>query len=289
MMVGAFFVWIVYIAVDLEVPAFLAKWYREPGNSVRAMTWVGSLFIVLITFTSSEKSILGSLRTDAITVAATVIVIEELGRYRAELEEKERLIRQMGSFSHDFALEAVRLIKEKGWHKDRSLCGRRFDKGKLEGIELMKADLSGSCLINADLRASNLAHTNLQGANLWEADLQGANLHQSKLQGAYMVGVNLQKAFLYRADLRGADLGEANLQGAYLEGANLQNAILWLANLRDATLDGATLRGVAYSQETRWPEDFDPQAAGAVIYKFVRFKGWLPSRDTIEQHESFDD
>lgn len=289
--VGAFLIWIGHIAVDLEVPEFLAKWYQEPGNSVRAMTWVGSLFVVLLTLTSPEKSFLGGLRNDAISIAIAVIVIEELGRYRATLEEKERLIRQMGSFSHDFALEAVRLIKERGWHKDRTLCGRSFANGKLQGIELMEADLSGSDLRDVDLRASNLAYANLQGANLWEANLQGASLHQSNLQRAYLVEANLQKAFLKSANLQGANLWQANLQEAYLWGANLQNAILWIADLRDAKLDGAILRGAVYSQDTLWPNGFEPKGAGATLVQWDAEKRyWFPVEDeSSEDRESFND
>ena len=61
-----------------------------------------------------------------------------------------------------------------------------------------------------------------------------------KLQGSDLSGLELSKAKLHEADLRKADL-----QGANLSEANLS--------------------GTKYDADTKWPEDFDPVAAGAVL------------------------
>ena len=86
-------------------------------------------------------------------------------------------------------------------------------------------------------RAGKLSRADLRGANLY-----GANLGRANLDGAY-----LRRADLRGADLYGANLGRANLDGAYLDGADLGRA---------------DLRGADADQYTRWPEGFNPAAAG---------------------------
>jgi uncharacterized protein YjbI with pentapeptide repeats len=101
-----------------------------------------------------------------------------------------------------------------------------------------------------------------------------AYIRGAELRGAYMTGMDLFGADLVGADLRGADLGWANLSNADLQGADLTGANLTGADLSDAKLNGADLRGAnlmdsdlegaIYDGLTCWPEDFDPQVAGAV-------------------------
>ncbi len=86
------------------------------------------------------------------------------------------------------------------------------------------------------------------------ADLNGANLNGANLSGAKLNGANLHDADLSAADLSGANLRGANLSDANLSGANLSGAKLRWANLHGAT----------YNADTKWPEGFDPVAAGAV-------------------------
>ena len=62
------------------------------------------------------------------------------------------------------------------------------------------------------------------------------------------------------ADLSGADLNRADLREADLRGANLRRADLSWADLREANL-----RWARYNTSTKWPDGFDPEAAGALI------------------------
>ena len=48
-----------------------------------------------------------------------------------------------------------------------------------------------------------------------------------------------------------------------LRGANLSGA-----DLRGANMTGADLRRAEYNSETKWPEGFDPVAAGAVLIDY---------------------
>ena len=63
----------------------------------------------------------------------------------------------------------------------------------------------------------------------------------------------------------GANLHLANLAGANLAGANLISADLRGAYLRGANLERANLNGTVADRNTRWPEGFDPVAAGVIF------------------------
>lgn len=58
---------------------------------------------------------------------------------------------------------------------------------------------------------------------------------------------------------------EADVRDVNLSGTNLQEAELQEANLRLSILTGADLRWAKYSDETAWPDSFDPEEAGGVL------------------------
>lgn len=99
----------------------------------------------------------------------------------------------------------------------------------LHGIELRGAHLSGVDLFNANLAGADLRSTDLSGANLSSANLSGADLSH--------------------AHMTNADLSQADLTGA---------------NLTDTNLIAANLTGASYNGLTQWPQDFDPELAGAI-------------------------
>jgi uncharacterized protein YjbI with pentapeptide repeats len=114
----------------------------------------------------------------------------------------------------------------------------------LPALDLSKADLREANLSRARLREANLTETILYWANLTETNLNEANLTEAKLRKA-----NLTEATLYRANLTEANLIEADLRGALLAGADLRRA---------------DLTGARYNDATKWPEDFNPEEAGAI-------------------------
>ena len=72
---------------------------------------------------------------------------------------------------------------------------------------------------------------------------------------------------LEQADLVGIDLRGANLTGADLQGADLQGADLPVPGGQDsprADLRETNLRFARYNGDTKFPGDFDPEAAGMV-------------------------
>ena len=110
------------------------------------------------------------------------------------------------------------------------------------------------------LQGFNLSGRDMHGRSLNGADLRDANLHGANLSFARLSAADLTGAKLTAANLRGAHLNEADLSEADLSGADLS-----FAGLIGADLDGAHLRSAKYDSATRWPEDFNPESAGAIL------------------------
>lgn len=202
---------------------------------------------------------------ELVGIAIGVMAIDQLYQIRLEQQEKRAIIRQLGSLSNEFALESVRLSRERGWLRDGSLENVHLFDANLQGAPLARAYLRRADLHNAKLQGADLHDANLQEADLYDANLQGANLFLANLKGATLVDANLQGVDLRWADLEGTRLRGANLQGAKLRRAKLQGADLSLVDLKGADLNLVDLERATYTYETSWPDAFDPKTYGAIL------------------------
>jgi len=177
--------------------------------------------------------------------------------------------------------------------KDAQLRDTNLSGANLEEANLSKANLSKANFSQARLDGANLSNAYLLQANLSEVNLSGLNLSLAKLDGVIMSGANLQganldRAFAIRANLRQANLSQANLSQADFKNADLSEANLTEANMQATFLEGANLGGTdlrqakcqeanlrlsIYDEQTRWDNDFDPVAAGAVRKKKKKWLG----------------
>jgi hypothetical protein len=236
------------------------------------------------------------IKSELVGLGITVLILGNADQYIRTQMEKRRLILQMGSPNNEIAIEAVRQLRSRGWLTDGTTRGAYLKNAKLSGADLEGADLSRVKFRGADLSGANLMGADLSGASLLFANLSEADLRLAKLGWAYLMKANLcganlvyadlSEAYLMDADLRrayfmGANLSGADLEGAYLSGANLRGADLSGANLIGldlsvALLQGAYLSGSQYNDQTiiygsieyeptKWPDGFDPAAAGAII------------------------
>ena len=78
----------------------------------------------------------------------------------------------------------------------------------------------------------------------------------------------------WRANLRASDLSGMAWNQLDARYADLREVVFDRVRLSDcdfrgAQLDGASLRGTQIDACTRWPEGFDPEAAGAVMQDYV--------------------
>ncbi len=235
-------------SLDQPVP-FDYKQYRNfyelLGGFVAVVVLVG---IGVLLFASDAPDYWQNIYITGIGAVLTVGILDRQAEHRAVRQRKEELILQMGSPDNGFAVEAVRLLRQKGWLTDGSLKGAFFWGANLYGATLVGANLHGANLHGANLVGAKLHSANLQGTRLPASNLQGANLQNAKLIGSNFSDSNLQGAYLMGANLHGAYLADANLQGAYLMGANLQ----------DATLQGAKFNKSTWLPDnTYWTPDTD--------------------------------
>jgi uncharacterized protein YjbI with pentapeptide repeats len=156
-----------------------------------------------------------------------------------ERNEKRNLFVQLRSKDQRTSLNALELVRERGWDKDGML-----NEADLSEVNLPWVDLSESNLQKTKLLRANLVGSQFSKANMQEAVLDNANLTET-----YMFQANLRKASLQNAFLREAYLSEANLQGA-----NLSNANLAEANLQEANLLGAILINTVFDERTVLPD-----------------------------------
>ena len=95
------------------------------------------------------------------------------------------------------------------------------------------------------------------------ANLTGANLTEANLRGANLRGANLSRAWLY-ANLERADLSGANLSGAFLAPRMAGHGGVHSGKFAPGQ-HGANLNRTVADRNTRWPDGFDPVAAGVII------------------------
>ncbi|MGW1327829.1 pentapeptide repeat-containing protein [Streptomyces antibioticus] len=129
-----------------------------------------------------------------------------------------------------------------------------FDRTCMEAAGFYRANLTQASLVSVNLRHADLTTAILRRARCILADLRGAKLVETDLRDADFTETDLREANLRKADARGAVLQRADLRLTDLRGTDLSTA-----DLAEARLTGALA-----SVRTRWPEGFDPTAAGVV-------------------------
>ncbi|MEM6284116.1 MAG: pentapeptide repeat-containing protein, partial [Chloroflexota bacterium] len=105
------------------------------------------------------------------SVAITVLIIDSLNQRRQREEEKQRLLRQMGSKENGLALQAVEDLRALGALKDGTLRGANFEEANLEDVRLGRVDMR-----QARMDFSNLKKAHLFFANMEKADMSGVDL-----------------------------------------------------------------------------------------------------------------
>ena len=121
-------------------------------------------------------------------------------------------------------------------------------------IHMRQVNFRGADLSQADLRGVSVRMCDFRDANL-----ESANLRDTDFAWADLAGVNLGNAYMFKANLYDTDL-----TGANLEDADLTEAYMIEADLTGADLERVKLTGARYDGNTKWPEGFDPDQAGAI-------------------------
>lgn len=185
-----------------------------------------------------------NLSVEFISIAITILIIDQLNERSRAKQLKEQLISQMAGADNAIARNAVAELRIHGWLQDGSLRNLSFYQANLQEAPIFAADLEKAGFSRGDLRSARL-----NWANLRHADLRVANI-----ENGVLIGADLFRADIERANLGGAYLIEANLQEADLQGATLTSACLWGANLRGAVVTEEQLSTVIMMRDAVMPD-----------------------------------
>jgi uncharacterized protein YjbI with pentapeptide repeats len=244
---------------DAEIKA-IHRDYRHFYQLLRGAVLVALLAALgLLIFNADVPGYWQNIYVTVVGAIGTVLIIDQRAEQRAIRQRKEELIAQMGSQSHDFALEAVRLLRRYGWLEDGSLRDSFLPSAVLFGADLESANLQGAIMDDANLQGADLLFADLHGSRLRRAKLEGAKLEESDLRVADLCQANLKDVDMQNANLEKAVLGFTDLQGANLQGCCFRGASFIQANLRGADLEFSDLRGAFlhdtfFDQSTTLPD-----------------------------------
>ena len=180
------------------------------------------------------------------------------------------------------------------------LTEANFHNADLRAIDLREAVLRRAQLAGADLSDADLAGADLSGANLENADLRGADLRRANLSRAALAGADLRninwgerdferaiadeipflaeilrEAILQESEIEQSELYDAEL-GISLEDVDFRNGDFAKILAVSALIHGTTFaeselqaaiapvplfENATYDRSTRFPPDFDPEAA----------------------------
>lgn len=148
-----------------------------------------------------------NLSSELVGIMITVLLIDTFSAIRQTRQEKESLALQMASPNNMFALEAIRILKSKGWHRDGTLWHRNLHYANLAHADLVEVEFRQSILRGANLSDTDCSATHFGHCNLYAVDFENANLTGTVFFGA--------------------DLSEANLRGVlFIEHKMDENTIL---------------------------------------------------------------
>jgi uncharacterized protein YjbI with pentapeptide repeats len=256
------------------------------------------IFLVMsfLGFSAETGTNLNNLAPEFFSLSITILILDALYRYRADQQDKKRIMKQLASYINDSALDAWRIAGDLGW----------TSSGVLNNIDLSGANLSGIVLVNALLNGVNLTGANLSKSNLgaafyakgasetsvaWsESDTKAASLIKAEMKA-----VNLEGSSLFRTNLEGADLWGANLRNADMYETNLKETNLMYADFTGSMLTNVNFDGAKYNSGTVWPKDFHIPEKAVDIDKIVCLIACPDNIQALEgvklarQHGLFDD
>jgi hypothetical protein len=168
------------------------------------------------------------------------------------------------------------VAQQKDFH-DKDLTEKNFAGANLNGADFSEAVLKGCEFRKATLQKANFKGADISNAGFSDADLTGADLRE-------IVGMAyLQNTILNEANMEGVDMSRSgSVYACKFRGANLRNTKGWgligACDFSNADLRGANFRAMQggpdprfrnaiYDEDTTWPDNFDPKAAGAKLAK----------------------
>jgi uncharacterized protein YjbI with pentapeptide repeats len=148
----------------------------------------------------------------------------------------------------------------------KNLAGANFEDAVCRSTKLSKAVLTGANFLNADLSDADLSYADVSGCDFRNAKLAFTSFTRADASKANFEACDMSKLILNGVKFREANL--RNTKGMH----NVVELDLYKADLRGADLTEladttrqCNFRKATYDKLTRWPQGFDPAAAGAVL------------------------
>jgi len=124
------------------------------------------------TFTSDFYA---NVSTELISIAITVLIIDNLNTHHENRSEKKRLILEMGSPDNGIALRAIQIMRQEHTYlTDGSLKMQSFWRANLNDAELYSVNLQSANFNYASMVGTQLYWANLKYVVFWRTNMEGA-------------------------------------------------------------------------------------------------------------------
>lgn len=210
---------------------------------------------------------LSSVKVRAEAVIAYVRILDPLNRVNWKYVDRSNC-------KADFVDIDLRNVNLEGANiEDAELSGTDLTSAMFNGADLDRVFLDNAKLIDAQFKEADLWGAKLRCAKLWRANFTQADLRNADLRDAEPNGIILTSA-KYSLETQWPDefdyqnsnaIGPcANLTGVDLTEADLTNADLHNAILTGTDLENTDISGAKFTEDTVWPDGFNPIEAGAI-------------------------
>lgn len=132
--------------------------------------------------------------TECISIAITILIIEELNVRRERKNLRNRLKRELWSKDQGISLRAINELREHGWISDGSLENISLPYSVLDRAELKGVVLNGADLQNSSLQRAYIGHAQLRNIDFSNANLTSTIFNHSDLTGSDFTGAITENA-----------------------------------------------------------------------------------------------
>ncbi|MGZ0078773.1 pentapeptide repeat-containing protein [Methylomonas sp. YC3] len=123
----------------------------------------------------------------------------------------------------------------------------------------------GPIVQNLNAQNSFFANQEFSGFWFWQSNFDNSDFSHATLIGLDIQGGSYNKANFEYTNLTNAHFTAVNFTEASFAHADLSNAKLREVDFSSANLEEAKLTGLCFDVKSKWPEGFDPLAAGAKL------------------------
>lgn len=123
-----------------------------------------------------------------------------------------------------------------------------------------------TCYLNScKFSNSNLELFQFQNSTLFNLDFSNAIINFSDFSNSKIIGTKFVNSKLAGAIFSNSEIKSSNFSNSLLLQSEFKNCKFNGVNFTNACLDQTNFQNVRYTNNTIWPEGFDPIAAGAII------------------------